>query len=64
MDEEIYSSTYLGKKIKKLLRRPNNGLTSLVDMQLKTQLTKEIIKTLMQKICHYGIRMKIFNYPI
>jgi hypothetical protein len=62
-DEEIYSSTNPVQTIRKLVRKSNIELASLIQIRSQTQEIKERIKALMEKIHRYGVR-KIFNYPI
>jgi len=63
IDEQIYSSTKLVQTIRKLVRKSNIELASLIQIWLWTREIKEINKAWVEKINHYGVR-KIFNYPI
>jgi hypothetical protein len=63
IDEQIYSSTNPIQTIRKLVRKSNIELASLIQIQPRTQEIKERIKALMEKIQCYGVR-KIFIYPI
>jgi hypothetical protein len=62
-NEKIYSSTNPVQTIRKLVRKSNIELASLIQIQPRTHEIKERIKALMEKIQSYGVR-KIFIYPI